>query len=120
MKKLTESITARSGIPLEVQINEKYKYSPKVELGFYRIAQEALNNIVKHSNATVASLLLKSSSKHLELLVSDNGNGFNFKKITPENLGLTIMRERAKLMGASLDISTNPGQGTKISVTYKR
>jgi len=120
LKKLTKSLNARSGISLKVQIDEKYKHSPKVELGFYRIAQEALNNIAKHSNATVASLLLKSSSKYLKLLISDNGNGFNIKKITPENLGLTIMGERAKLMGASLDISSNPGQGTIISVTYTR
>ncbi len=120
LKKLTKAISTRSGIPLKVQIDEKYMHSSKIGLGFYRIAQEALNNIAKHSNANIASLLLKSSSKHLKLVISDNGNGFNSKKSTPENLGLTIMRERAKLMGASLDISTNPGQGTKISLTYNR
>ncbi len=120
LKKLTKSLNIRAGISLEVQIDEKYQHSPKVELGFYRIAREALNNISKHSDATVASLLLKSSSKYLKLVISDNGNGFNIKKITPENLGLTIMGERAKLMGASLDISSNPGQGTIISVTYTR
>ena len=119
-KKLAKSLNARSGIPLKVQIDEKYKHSSKVELGFYRIAQEALNNIAKHSDATEASLLLKSSSKHLKLLICDNGNGFTPKKIRPENLGLTIMRERAKLMGASMDISTIPGKGTKISLTYTR
>lgn len=120
LKKLAKSISTRSGIPIRVQIDEKYKHSPKAELGFYRIAQEALNNIVKHSNATESSLLFESYSKHMKLLISDNGNGFNSNKITPENLGLIIMKERSKLIGASLDISSNPGRGTKISITYTR
>ncbi|MBA7704141.1 Sensor histidine kinase LiaS [subsurface metagenome] len=120
LKKLAKSISTRSGIPIRVQIDEKYKHSPKAEIGFYRIAQEALNNVVKHSNATEASLLFESYSKHMKLLISDNGNGFNSNKITPENLGLIIMKERSKLIGASLDISSNPGRGTKISITYTR
>ncbi len=120
LKKLAKSTSTRSGIPIRVQIDEKYKHSPKAELGFYRIAQEALNNIVKHSNATESSLLFESYSKHMKLLISDNGNGFNSNKITPENLGLIIMKERSKLIGASLDISSNPGRGTKISITYTR
>ncbi len=120
LKKLAKSTSTRSGIPIRVQIDEKYKHSPKAELGFYRIAQEALNNIVKHSNATESSLLFESYSKHMKLLISDNGNGFNSNKIAPENLGLIIMKERSKLIGASLDISSNPGRGTKISITYTR
>lgn len=120
LKKLAKSISTRSGIPIRVQIDEKYKHSSKAELGFYRIAQEALNNVVKHSNATESSLLFESYSKHMKLLISDNGNGFNSNKITPENLGLIIMKERSKLIGASLDISSNPGRGTKISITYTR
>ncbi|MBA7478316.1 hypothetical protein ES707_13739 [subsurface metagenome] len=120
LKKLAKSTSTRSGIPIRVQIDEKYKHSPKAELGFYRIAQEALNNIVKHSNATESSLLFESYSKHMKLLISDNGNGFNSNKITPENLGLIIMKERSKLIGASLDISSNLGRGTKISITYTR
>lgn len=120
LKKLAKSISTRSGIPIRVQIDEKYKHSPKAEIGFYRIAQEALNNVVKHSNATEASLLFESYSKHMKLLISDNGNGFNSNKIAPENLGLIIMKERSKLIGASLDISSDPGRGTKISITYTR
>lgn len=120
LKKLAKSISIRSGIPIRVQIDGKYKHSSKAELGFYRIAQEALNNVAKHSNATESSLLFESYSKHMKILISDNGNGFNSNKITPENLGLIIMKERSKLIGASLDISSNPGQGTKISITYTR
>ncbi len=120
LKGLVKSISVRSGIPISVQVDDKYKHSPKVELGFYRIAQEALNNVAKHSNATDASLLFESYSGYLKLLISDNGDGFDSKKIDPWNLGLTIMKERAKLMGASIDISAKPGRGTEISIAYTR
>ncbi len=120
LKGLVKSISIRSGIQISVKIDEKYKHSPKVELGFYRIAQEALNNVAKHSNATNASLLFESYSGYLKLLISDNGDGFDSKKINPWNLGLTIMKERAKLMRASIDISAKPGRGTEISIIYTR
>lgn len=117
LKELVKSISIKSKIPISVEIVKKYRYSHRVELSFYRIAQEALNNIVKHSCATKANLVLKSLSDKITLDIEDNGIGFNPEDTFPENLGLVIMKERAKMIGASLYLNSNPG-GTKISVVY--
>jgi signal transduction histidine kinase len=118
LKELVKSIGIKSRIPISVEIIKKYSYSHNVELGFYRIAQETLNNIIKHSCATKASLVIKSLPGKITMTIDDNGVGFNPETASPENLGLIIMKERAKMIGASLDLNSNPGKGTKISVVY--
>jgi signal transduction histidine kinase len=118
LKELVKTIGIKSKIPISVEIVKKYGYSHNVELGFYRIAQETLNNIIKHSCATKATLVLKSLSGKIIMTIDDNGVGFNPEATSPENLGLIIMKERAKMIGASLDLDSRPGKGTKISVIY--
>lgn len=118
LKELAKSSSTRSKIPIKVQLDGKCKFSPKIELGVYRITQEALNNIVKHSFATRANIFLKCHPEKLILQIIDNGNGFDTKKISKTNLGLTIIKERAKLIGASIKIDSAPGTGTKITVDY--
>jgi signal transduction histidine kinase len=115
---LAKSFEAKSKISLELKIDGEYKFSPKIELGFFRIAQEALNNIIKHSQATKASIILKVLPEKLYMDIADNGRGFNDKKIASTNLGLAIMRERAKNIKASIAIESLPGKGTKITVIY--
>ena len=117
LKELAKSVSIKSKIPISVEIVKKYRYSHKIELSFYRIAQEALNNIAKHSCATKANLILKSLPNKINLDIDDNGIGFNPDNTFPENLGLVIMKERAQMIGASLYLESNPG-GTKISVEY--
>ena len=117
---VVKSIGARCKIPIELIINGEYKLPAKIELGFYRIAQEALNNIVKHSYATKASLVLKILPEKVYMDITDNGRGFDDKKIASTNLGLTIMRERAKLLRASISIESLPGEGTRITVIYNK
>jgi PAS domain S-box-containing protein len=118
LQELVKSVSARSKIPIGVKIIGEYKFPVKIELGCYRIAQEALNNIIKHSSATKASLVLEVLPEKLYMDINDNGRGFDDKKIASTNLGLTIMRERAKLMGASISIESAPGKGTRIKVIY--
>ncbi len=118
LKELAKSTSARSKIPIRVQVDGKCKFSPKTELGLYRITQEALNNIVKHSFASRANIFLKCDPEILQLQITDNGNGFDTTKISKTNLGLTIIKERAKLIGASIKIDSRPGSGTEISVSY--
>ncbi|MCL5071317.1 MAG: histidine kinase [Actinobacteria bacterium] len=120
LKRLVKSVGARSKIPVELMINGEYKFSPRIELGCYRIAQEALNNIIKHSYATKATLILKVYPEKLYMDITDNGRGFDNKKIASTSLGLTIMRERAKLMRASIFIDSLPGKGTKVTVIYNK
>jgi signal transduction histidine kinase len=87
-----------------------------LHLGVYRIVQEALNNIVKHSEATEAHVSLTIHDEQLNLHIQDNGDGFNVKKHST-GLGLDSMRERANLMGARMTISSAKGAGTEIFVS---
>jgi signal transduction histidine kinase len=118
LKELVESIRIKTKIPISLKIVKRYRYPHKVELSFYRIAQEALNNIAKHSSARKAELALKSLSSKITLNISDNGVGFDNRDNSSENLGLIIMQERANMIGASFEIESSPGKGTRILVTY--
>jgi len=125
LKELVESMGIKTKIPISLKIVKRYRYSHKVELSFYRIelsfyriAQEALNNIAKHSSASKAELVLKSLSSKITLNISDNGVGFDNRDNSSENLGLIIMQERAKMIGASFEIESSPGKGTRVLITY--
>jgi signal transduction histidine kinase len=81
----------------------------------YRIAQEALTNVARHSYATRVRITLKAEAGTLTLAVIDNGQGFNVGKIAAmECLGLAGMRERAGLIGGALEIKSRPHKGTQV------
>jgi len=81
----------------------------------YRIVQEALTNVTRHAAATQVKVNLQPEKGALTLAVADNGQGFDLKEIAAsECLGLAGMRERAGLLGGSLEIRSRPGQGTKV------
>ena len=91
------------------------------ELGFYRIAQEAINNIIKHARATEVFISLIKKEKTLSLSVEDNGVGFKVDRVTKARkgkglLGLLIMQERAAPLGGKLSIDSRRGEGTHILV----
>jgi signal transduction histidine kinase len=89
---------------------------PELELMVYRIAQEALNNAIKHAHATQIEMLFDARAATLRLTVSDNGCGFDSKNM-PHGMGLIGMRERAKSNGARLDLRSAPRAGTQIELT---
>jgi signal transduction histidine kinase len=85
------------------------------EVALYRIAEEALNNTLKHSNAHQVSVELHLSGEQVELVVSDNGCGFDpVQKTAAGGIGLSSMRERAAAVGGSIEIRSSPGEGTHI------
>jgi signal transduction histidine kinase len=86
---------------------------PLVEETLYRIAQEALNNVVKHSEASLVTVRLKRLPGEVELEVKDNGVGF--KSGRGLGLGLTSMKERAERMEGSFNIYSRQGGGAEIS-----
>ena len=91
--------------------------SPEVEATLYRIAQEAITNIIRHAKATQASVILMCRENEIVLLVEDNGTGFNIKKEESSRaLGLMGMRERTVLVGGELRIDSESGKGTTIRV----
>ena len=100
--------------------NER-RLSREVELSLYRIAQEALNNVAKHSGATRADLSIRYSDSEITLMISDNGHGFVAPASPTEfapngHFGLLGIHERADLIGARLGIESTQGQGTRIEI----
>ncbi len=81
---------------------------------FYRIAQEAVNNAVKHSGAKHIRIDLKDTGEWFELTVQDDGKGFARSQKEKSGMGLGLMQHRASLIGASLDIASEPGKGAQV------
>ena len=87
-------------------------------LALYRIVQEALRNVTKHSHALRAQVSLSANSTAISLTVTDNGVGFDPSSILlAEGIGLQSMKERARMVGGSLEVKSRPMQGTQIAVT---
>lgn len=88
---------------------------PEVEEGMYRIAQEALNNALKHAAATQVTVEVKGNGHETVLTVSDNGSGFDPASVNGQGgLGLTSMRQRAAQLGGALEVTSRAGQGTTV------
>jgi len=119
MRQLAESITGRARIPVSVEIKGTCPQSVDLKIALYRIAQEALNNVAKHSRATRAAVILHCESNRIELIISDDGKGFDINTGPSASLGLDIMRERARDIGASLVIDSQPGRGTSVALIYE-
>jgi two-component system NarL family sensor kinase len=92
------------------------KPSARIEEGLYRISQEALANLVQHAQATRGSLLLTESEDGLMLTITDNGRGFDAEHLPPGHFGLIGMRERARLLGGTLEMESGRRKGTRITV----
>jgi signal transduction histidine kinase/ligand-binding sensor domain-containing protein len=93
-------------------------FDKKVEINIYRIIQEAVNNIIKHSQATESKIELKKNIKYVNINISDNGIGFDNKLILKENngLGLVGMKERVNLINGKYRLKSEQGKGTKIEI----
>jgi len=112
-KRVGFSLDYQSAIPPDT---ERFA-GPEVEVTLYRIAQEAITNIIRHAKATEASVILMCREHEIVLLVEDNGVGFDMKREeSPRALGLMGMRERAALVGGELKIASEVGKGTTVRV----
>jgi len=114
LKQLGEAFTGRSRIPVQLDISSDADIPPEVKVGLYRITQEALNNVFKHAGASQVSISLKKLRGGIELSISDDGRGFDPSDISFDHLGVKIMYERSKEIGAQLLIESQIGAGTKI------
>jgi len=86
----------------------------------YYIAQEALNNTLKHARANLVMVKLRQTRKNIILQVTDNGEGFNLKNVDHNGLGLQNMKARTEQINGKLKITSKPGAGTSIRVTVSR
>jgi len=127
LRQLGEAVAGRAGVPVTVAVDDFGPLPEEVHVALYRIAQEALNNVVKHAQASQVEVLLHCEDGddqdtdmfQIELTIGDNGRGFDLAHIPPDRLGLGIIRERAQAIGAGLEIESQPEQGTRISVVWK-
>jgi len=119
---MTQEMTSRCGFRIQLKVaGIETSLSSDVKLALFRICQEALNNISKHSKATRAVIKLSFLPRMVRLVVSDNGIGFDKpRRITDlvrgGKVGLAGMRERAQLLGGRLSVMSKPGKGTTIMV----
>ncbi len=120
LRHLTETITGRARTPVTLTIEGDCRLSPEVQVGLYRITQEALNNVAKHAKASQVVVSLSCWPRQVELHIKDDGCGFEPEQVSPEHLGLAIMRERAETIGATFELHSRPGQGTHIEVVWPK
>jgi nitrate/nitrite-specific signal transduction histidine kinase len=114
---LVDAFTGRTRVPVHLALEGVCVLPSDVKIVLYRIAQEALNNIVKHANATQVWVAVRCHDNLIELSIRDDGRGFDQDNVSPEHLGLGIMRERAERIGASVEVISEIGLGTQ--VTFK-
>jgi PAS domain S-box-containing protein len=115
----------RTGIPAAVQgPTGLARLAPEIEIGLYRIVQEALTNVTKHARANHVTISLSVQEQQLELVVADDGTGFDPSTVSSRGgaggWGLITMRERAEAIGGTLTIESAPTRGTRLIVIIVR
>lgn len=119
LRHLANAFISRERIPIELIFDGMMDPPAEVKAVFYRVVQEALNNIGKHAEASQVTIHLVRQEVQIVLEVYDNGGGFDPQQVNSTGLGLGIMRERAETIGAQLEISSLLGHGTCISLVWQ-
>jgi signal transduction histidine kinase/ligand-binding sensor domain-containing protein len=116
---MTRKVAAASALDIATEIdNIDGLFDATAEINLYRIVQESLNNIVKHSAATAASVVIKRAARSVTLAIHDNGKGFATGEMKP-GFGLTGIAERARMLGGALAIDSIPGKGVTVRLTIR-
>jgi two-component system sensor histidine kinase DegS len=122
---LVDRVDKETSINTRILVNGKQlKLSPEAEVSIFRITQEALNNIKRHSKATEAVVTLEFETEYLKITIEDNGRGFHppqkFDRLAAiGKMGLIGMRQRIDFLGGTLQIRSRPGQGTMVLIKTK-
>jgi len=114
------AVERRVGVKAHLLVDDTVRLPAPVEEGLYRIAQEALNNALKHAMATSVTVRIRVVDEHVELEVADDGIGFDPATAGSRNgMGLANMQERAKRLGGAVQVVSAPGKGAKVIVSVK-
>ena len=121
LKWLAQEINSLAGIEVPVKVDTMPPLPPETQLVLFRIVQEALNNVHRHSGASEACITVECQEAEVRVTISDNGKGFELPQQLSDfagqgKLGLTGMAERAQLVGGELEVISQIGKGTKIIV----
>ena len=124
LQEMTARYTVQSAMTVHLQIDgELPELSAGPQLQVVRIVGEALANACTHSGGNLARVLVRSEAASVRVLVEDDGAGFSMPTrdaATGEHIGLSVMRERARWLGGTLDIESEPGEGTRVSLAFPR
>jgi len=120
LERRLDAVERRTGINAQVIVEGILDLDESTEMGLFRIAEEALNNTLKHAHATEVILTIEVINRKVFLEIKDNGQGFKLSdRVKSGGMGLMNMYERAGALDGDLEILTEPGQGTKIAVTIE-
>ena len=118
LRHLAEAAASHSRVDVGLTVRGAAALQPGLHEALYRIAQESLNNVVRHARATRAWVVLEHTGGHVRLVVGDDGLGFDPTVARASHLGLRTMQERAHSAGADFSLSTRVGSGTVITVEW--
>ncbi len=119
LRQLSEALVGRARIPVNLQVEGLPRLLPTdAKIVFYRVAQESLNNVFKHAEASAVDIYLTYTDDDISLVVSDNGRGFDPTHVAPGRLGLNIMRERAEGIGAEYRVESQSEGGTRVTLKW--
>jgi two-component system nitrate/nitrite sensor histidine kinase NarX len=118
LRQLREAFVGRARLAIDLVVEGERPLPPDVQIAFYRIAQETLNNVTKHAGADAVTIRLQFAPESVKLVIQDNGRGFDVGDIPPNSLGVGIMHERAGKIGAAIQIDSQIGVGTEVSVRW--
>lgn len=123
---MTEQVERATGVAFEAKIDEiDNVFAPETELNIFRIVQEGLNNIVKHSESPRGGVVISKMDERVDVEISDVGTGFDVDEaLDPDGRnagsGLQNMVQRVRLAGGEIDIDSRLGEGTKIKIRFRR
>jgi signal transduction histidine kinase len=117
---IARTLTANTDLELKIDTARPTAPSPEVQIAYYRIAQEALTNIIRHAHARHAWLTLIEDADCLRLMISDDGGGFDAGALRSGHYGLANIRAHAAAIGAACSIVSAPGHGTTITVVWHK
>lgn len=115
-----ETVEQRAGIETRLEVEGLIPLPDRIEAGLYVIAQEALNNVLKHARATQVVVRLSAGLKGVELEIIDNGQGFSNEENLDRGIGLASMRERARSLGGTVSIYSEAGRGARVLVSIQQ
>jgi PAS domain S-box-containing protein len=114
-----DAVEARSGLTTTSDLDERLRLTAPIEQEIYRIAQEALNNVLKHAHASRVSVTFQGDQQVVRLEIVDDGEGFDSHKASG-GYGIESMRERARRLGGTLLVESAPGRGTHLRLEVPR
>jgi signal transduction histidine kinase len=112
---LAKNMNVNDRLRAKINIDPEIVLSERIQLGFYRIVQEQLTNIIKHAGSSEVEISIKAEGKDVKLNIIDKGKGFDMNS-KRNGIGFENIRRRTELMNGSLDIVSSPGKGTRLTV----